>query len=114
MTCEDFYRLAYTQQADLLLEHGRYLQTRSEGNFIIDLYELHNLLVEIFYQSENEEPVSVMAYDLSAQTASAGSTNLCPRPESSHTILPTHDNFSFRVHTKKIPLVRRDNYFRRF
>lgn len=63
MTCFEFYRLTYAQQADLLLQKGTFLQTRSENNFIIDLYELQELLIEIFYQSRNEDPVSVMAYN---------------------------------------------------
>jgi len=62
-TTSSFYRLNYLQQADLLSQQGSFLQTRSEGNFTIDLYELNDLIVEIFYQKETEEPVSVMAYD---------------------------------------------------
>lgn len=62
-TTASFYQLNYQQQADLLLKHGLFLQTRIEGNFVIDLYELNDLLIEIFYQNENDEPVSVMAYN---------------------------------------------------
>jgi hypothetical protein len=62
-TTSSFYRLNYVQQADLLLQQGMFLQTRKEHNFVIDLYELNDLLVEIFYQTQSEEPVSVMAYN---------------------------------------------------
>jgi hypothetical protein len=74
-----FYQLNYTHQADLLLNQGTFLQTRTEDNFIIDLYELHDLLIEIFYQKENEEPVSVMAYNTSEKLKSISKGNLQPR-----------------------------------
>ena len=74
-----FYQLNYHQQADLLLQQGTFLQTRSEGNFIIDLYELQDLLIEIFYQQENEEPVSVMAYNTTDKLKTFGKGNLQPR-----------------------------------
>ena len=74
-----FYQLNYNQQADLLLQQGTFLQSRSEGNFIIDLYELQDLLIEIFYQEENEEPVSVMAYNTSDKLKGMGKINLKPR-----------------------------------
>ena len=79
VTSSDFYQLNYTQQADLLLQQGMFLQTRLEGNFIIDLYELHNLLVEIFYLDETEEPVSVMAYNTADKLKSLHMGNLQPR-----------------------------------
>ena len=79
VSTSSFYRLAYTQQADLLLQQGLFLQTRKEGNFIIDLYELHDLLVEIFYQNDSEEPVSVMAYNAVEKLKSLYAGNLQPR-----------------------------------
>ena len=63
LSTSSFYQLNYAQQADALLQQGLFLETRKEGNFIIDLYELHDLLVEIFYNNESEQPVSVMAYN---------------------------------------------------
>jgi hypothetical protein len=74
-----FYQLNYHQQADLLLQQGTFLQSRSEGNFIIDLYELQDLLIEIFYQQENEEPVSVMAYNTNEKLKTIGKGKLKPR-----------------------------------
>ena len=74
-----FYQLNYHQQADLLLQQGTFLQTRSEDNFIIDLYELQELLIEIFYQQENEEPVSVMAYNTTEKLKTFGKGKLKPR-----------------------------------
>jgi len=74
-----FYQLNYHQQADLLLQQGTFLQTRSEDNFIIDLYELQDLLIEIFYQQDTQEPVSVMAYDTTEKLKSLGKGKLKPR-----------------------------------
>jgi hypothetical protein len=79
LTTSNFYRLNYLQQADLLLQQGLFLQTRNEGNFVIDLYELHDLLVEIFYQKENEEPVSVMVYNAAEKLKTLFAGNLQPR-----------------------------------
>ena len=79
MVISTFYQLSYASQADLLLKEGTFLSTRSEGNFIIDLYELHDLIVEIFYQKEDEEPVSVMAYDTTERLLKLTGKNLQPR-----------------------------------
>lgn len=59
----EFYQLSYQKQADLLLSNAVFLLSRTEDSFIVDLYELDDLLVEVFYQKENEDLVSVMAYN---------------------------------------------------
>ena len=74
-----FYQLTYSTQADLLIEQGTFLQTRVEDNFVIDMYELQDLLIEIFYQKETEEPVSVMAYSTSEKLKSFGRSKMQPR-----------------------------------
>ncbi|RYF86079.1 MAG: hypothetical protein EON98_04760 [Chitinophagaceae bacterium] len=79
VTTSTFYQLNYVQQADLLLAEGTFLQSRTEGNFVIDLYELHDLLVEIFYQQHDEELVSVMAYGTSEKMKRLTTKNLQPR-----------------------------------
>ena len=79
VTSSTFYQLTYVEQADLLIKQGTYLQTRMEDNFIIDLYELHDLLIEIFYHQDNEEPVSVMAYNTSEKLKTLVKGNLQPR-----------------------------------
>ena len=79
VTTSTFYQLNYSDQADLLLQKGTFLQTRLEGNFIIDLYELQDLLIEIFYLKENNEPVSVMAYNTREKLKSFSKGNLQPR-----------------------------------
>ena len=79
ITSSTFYQLNYTDQADLLIEQGTFLQTRSEDNFIIDLYELQDLLIEIFYEKENEEPVSVMAYNTTEKLKTLGKGKMQPR-----------------------------------
>ncbi len=38
-----FYQLNYSNQADLLLQEGTFIQSRFEDKFIVDLYELHDL-----------------------------------------------------------------------
>jgi hypothetical protein len=79
VTTSTFYQLHYNQQADLLLHQGTFLQTRHEDNFVIDLYELQDLLIEIFYEKESEEPVSVMAYNTMEKLKTLGKGNLQPR-----------------------------------
>ena len=79
ITSSTFYQLTYTDQADLLLDQGNFLQTRTEDNFIIDLYELQDLLVEIFYEKEAEEPVSVMAYNTHEKLKGMGKAKMQPR-----------------------------------
>ena len=78
-TCSSFYRLTYAEQADLLLTKGTFIQTRRESNFIIDLYEVQDLLIEIFYHKETEEPVSVMAYNTDEKLKTLQKGNLNPR-----------------------------------
>jgi hypothetical protein len=79
VTTSTFYQLKYIEQADLLLNQGTFLQTRIEDHFIIDLYELHDLLIEIFYDQDNEEPVSVMAYNTREKLKTLAKGNLQPR-----------------------------------
>ena len=80
ITSTNFYQLSCQQQADLLLREATFLLSRLEDNFIVDLYELDSILVEIFYQKENEDLVSVMAYNTSEKlkTLTKGA-NLSPR-----------------------------------
>ena len=75
-----FYQLSYQQQADVLLTNAVFLHSRIEDSFIVDLYELDDLLVEVFYQQENEDLVSVMAYNTPEKLRSlTGGVNLKPR-----------------------------------
>jgi hypothetical protein len=79
MVISTFYQLPYTEQADLLLKQGTFLSSRAEGNFIIDLYEMQDLIIEIFYRHEDEEPVSVLAYDTTEKLQQLTRGNLQPR-----------------------------------
>ncbi len=79
LTTSGFYRLHYIQQADLLLQQGNFLHSRPEGSFVIDLYELNDLLIEIFYQKETNEPVSVMAYNAADGIKTLFPKNIQPR-----------------------------------
>lgn len=74
-----FYQLDFLKQADSISKDGLFLMTRQEGNFVVDLYELHDLLIEIYYQCDSEEPVSVMAYNANEKLKSFGLGNLVPR-----------------------------------
>src|SRR5438067_1382094 len=75
-----FYKLSYQEQADLLLAEGTYVQSRFEDKFIVDLYELYDLLVEVFYEQDNEDLVSVMAYNTHEKLKSlSGGMNMKPR-----------------------------------
>lgn len=114
MVISTFYQLHYNEQADLLLNQGTFLQTRQEGNFIIDLYELQDLLVEVYYQNEDEEPVSVMACQTTDKLKTMLAGSLKPRL----TIKNSTDNLQKSSYAawlnKKIPACSGDNYFRRF
>jgi hypothetical protein len=80
ITSTSFYQLNYQQQADVLLREATFLLSRIEDNFIVDLYELDSILVEIFYQKDNEDLVSVMAYNTSEKLkALTKGANLSPR-----------------------------------
>lgn len=75
-----FYQLSYQQQADLLLSNATYLLSRFEDNFIVDLYELDDILVEVFYEYDSENLVSVMAYNTSEKLkVLTNGANLTPR-----------------------------------
>lgn len=80
LTTSTFYKLSYTQQADTILQEGSFIQSRSENNFVVDLYELYDLLIEVFYQKDSEDLVSIMAYNTNdkLQLLSKG-INLTPR-----------------------------------
>lgn len=78
-TASTFYQLNFSQQADVLQRHGLFLFTRTEGNFIIDLYELQDLVVELFYNRETDEPVSVMAYNAAEKLKTLPLGNIQPR-----------------------------------
>jgi hypothetical protein len=80
ITSSDFYQLGYQQQADILLKEATFLLSRIEDNFIVDLYELDSILVEIFYQGDTEDLVSVMAYSTSEKLKTlTNGASLSPR-----------------------------------
>lgn len=80
ITATEFYQLDYQRQADMLLANASFLLSRMEDGFIVDLYELDDLLIEIFYQRDSEDLVSVMAYNSSEKLkALTKGANLTPR-----------------------------------
>ena len=79
-TTSTFYKLSFQQQADVLLSESTFLLSRVEDSFVVDLYELDDIMVEIFYQRETEELVSVMAYNTSEKLKFlTNGANLQPR-----------------------------------
>ena len=94
----NFYQLSYQQQADILLREATYLLSRAEDNFIVDLYELDSILVEIFYQKDNEDLVSVMAYNTSEKLKMlTNGANLKPRltiKKEGTNLQPLHEYFA--------------------
>ena len=80
LTASTFYQLSFQQQADSLLREATFIHSRLEDNLVVDLYELHDLLVEIFFLKENEDLVSIMAYNATdkLQVVTKG-INLKPR-----------------------------------
>jgi hypothetical protein len=80
ITATEFYQLDYQRQADMLLANASFLLSRLEDGFIVDLYELDDLLIEIFYQSDSEDLVSVMAYNSTEKLKDlTNGANLKPR-----------------------------------
>jgi replicative superfamily II helicase len=80
ITSTNFYQLSYQQQADILLANATFLLSRIEDSFIVDLYELDDILVEIFYEKDTEDLVSVMAYNTSEKLkVLTNGANLKPR-----------------------------------
>lgn len=75
----DFYRLNCAAQADLLLQQATYLQSWKEESLIVDLYELDDLLIELYYQYPGEELVSITAYHPHEKKGGLLKTDLQPR-----------------------------------
>lgn len=80
ITATHFYQLSYQEQADILLSNATFLLSRIEDSFIVDLYELEDLLIEVFYEASNEDLVSVMAYNTSDKLkVLTNGANISPR-----------------------------------
>src|SRR5436309_14314435 len=92
-----FYKLSFQEQADLLLDEGTYVHSRFEDKFIVDLYELYDLMVEVFYQQDNEDLVSVMACNTHEKLKSlSGGMSMKPR---------------LLIRNDKTPFQNRNEYF---
>ena len=57
-----FSRLSISQQADILLKEAYYLDTREEPGFFVDMYQLHDLYVEIYFHKKQEDFVVVKTF----------------------------------------------------
>ena len=57
-----FSRLTIPQQADVLLKEAYYLDTREEPGFFVDMYQLHDLYVEIYFHKKQEGFIVVKTF----------------------------------------------------
>lgn len=58
----NFNTLSRADQAELLLAEGTYLNSRQAADTIIDRYALHNFYVDVCYQKETDDLVSVQSF----------------------------------------------------
>ena len=55
--------LPQTEQADLLLEHGVYLEMiRQTSKLEVELYALEGFYVEVYFDRKSEEPLFLKAF----------------------------------------------------
>ena len=58
----NFNTLSRTDQADLLLAEGVFLNARCEEAYVIDRYQLHDFYVDVYYDAETDEAVAVKSF----------------------------------------------------
>ena len=60
---KEYKSLPQTQQADLLLEHGVYLELiRQTSKLEVELYALEGFYVEVYFDRKTEEPLYLKAF----------------------------------------------------
>lgn len=74
MTIKLFNLVSKKEQADLLEERAGYLCTRQEPEFIIDLYEMEDFFIEVYYHRTQEELVVVKTLCINEQPPSLADT----------------------------------------
>lgn len=57
-----FNLLSKQEQADILLEEGKYLYTRQEPEFLIDLYSLDDFFVEVYYHKHQKNLTVIKSF----------------------------------------------------
>jgi hypothetical protein len=57
-----FSRFTIPQQADTLFNEGVYLDTREEPGFFVDMYQLNELYIEIYFHKKQEDFVVVKTF----------------------------------------------------
>jgi hypothetical protein len=67
MTPYMFDSLAKAQQADVLQYDSNYLYTRQEPEFIIDLYQVADFYVEVYFHNSEEEFVGIRSFYIGNQ-----------------------------------------------
>jgi len=61
-TPESFSEMPRQDQADVLHFNGTYLHTREEPGFMIDVYQVNNFYVEVYYQRNTDECLVMRTY----------------------------------------------------
>lgn len=57
-----FNRLTISQQADVLLKEGYFLDSREEPGFFVDTYLLQGMYIEIYYHKRQEDFVVIKSF----------------------------------------------------
>ena len=58
----NFNTLSRSDQADLLLAEGVYLNSREESEYLIDRYKLHGFYVDVYYLEATGDAVTVQSF----------------------------------------------------
>jgi hypothetical protein len=58
----NFNTLSRTDQVDLLLAEGVFLNSRHEAECLIDRYKLHNFYVDVFYNAATGDAIAVQSF----------------------------------------------------
>jgi hypothetical protein len=57
-----FNTLSKADQAELLQLEGTYVSSRQEAEFIIDRYQLDAFIVDVYYDADTEDAVSIQSF----------------------------------------------------
>lgn len=63
MTASFFTHINRKSQADLLYHEGTFLYTREEPQFIVDVYQLEDFYVEIYFHKHLEDFLAMRSFE---------------------------------------------------
>jgi hypothetical protein len=63
MTATFFSQINRKSQAELIYHQGDFLYTRQEPQFIIDVYQLEDFFVEIYFHKHIEDFVTIRSFE---------------------------------------------------